>query len=360
MPLAIADQVPLAPHTTLELGGPAQHFARITDRSTLLEALAWAKARTLPVTILGGGSNVVVSDRGVSGLVLLMATQGITLVRQGDVVHATVEAGENWDGFVARSVHEDLAGLECLSGIPGKVGATPIQNVGAYGQEVASSIVGVEVLDRSSWQTTWLDAAACEFDYRASLFKRAPERFIVLAVRFALAPGGPPTLRYTELAHAMAASDEPATLAAVRDAVRTLRRAKSMLLEPHDDNRRSAGSFFLNPIVEPAEADALWARVQTLGLAASRRDVPCYPQPDGRQKLSAAWLIDHSGTHKGERSGHIGVSSRHALALVHHGGASSAELLAFATKLRERVRATFGIELVPEPVMLGFDTPPLG
>jgi UDP-N-acetylmuramate dehydrogenase len=360
MPLAITDQVPLAPHTTLELGGPAQHVARITDRAALLEALAWAKARSLPVTILGGGSNVLVSDRGVAGLVLLMATQGIALVRQRDVVHATVEAGENWDAFVARSVQENLAGLECLSGIPGKVGATPIQNVGAYGQDVASSIVAVEVLDRSTWQTTWLDAAACEFGYRTSRFKRAPEHFIVLAVRFALTPSGPATLRYAELAHAIAARGEPPTLAAVRDAVQTLRRAKSMLLEPHDENRRSAGSFFLNPIVEPAQAEALWARAQALGLVASRPELPCYPQPDGRQKLSAAWLIDHSGTHKGERSGQIGVSSRHALALVHHGGASSAELLAFAAKLRERVRTTFGIELVPEPVMLGFDVPPLG
>ena len=354
MPLIVADQVSLAPYTTLQMGGPAQHLAQITDRATLVEALDWAKARALPITILGGGSNVVISDRGIPGVVLVMQTRGIVLTKQRDAVHATVEAGEPWDGFVERCVQEDLAGLECLSGIPGAVGATPIQNVGAYGQEVASCIEAVEVVDRSTSQIAWLGAEACNLGYRASRFKREPARFIVLAVRFALAPGAAPTLRYAELARSVAAGGELATLASVRQHVRALRRTKSMLLEPEDENRRSVGSFFLNPIVAAAQAADITARAQSLGLIATDDDLPRYPQPDGRQKLSAAWLIERSGTQRGERAGGVGISSRHALALVHHGGARSAELLAFAARVRERVRNTFGIELEQEPVMLGF------
>jgi UDP-N-acetylmuramate dehydrogenase len=360
MALAVADQVPLAPYTTLELGGPAEHLARIADRATLLEALAWAKTRALPVTVLGGGSNVVVSDRGIRGLVLVLETRGVDLVRGPASVHATVEAGENWDAFVARCVQADLAGLECLSGIPGAVGATPIQNVGAYGQEVASCIVAVEVLERATSRIRWLTADDCDFDYRSSRFKREPERFIVLAVRFELQPGAAPTLHYAELARSLATSGEPVTLGSVREHVRALRRAKSMLLEPHDENRRSAGSFFLNPIVDAAQADAVVARARGLGLITEAAALPRYAQADGRQKLSAAWLIERSGTQRGERVGNIGVSSRHALALVHHGGANSSELLAFADQVRARVRTAFGIDLVQEPVLLGFDAAETG
>ena len=357
MSLAIADRVPLAPHTTLELGGPAEHLARIDTRAALLDALAWAKARNLPVTVLGSGSNVVVSDRGLPGLVLLMETRGVKFARDGELVHAEVEAGEDWDAFVARCVDEELAGIECLSGIPGRVGATPIQNVGAYGQEVAQRIQAVEVLDRLTLHGSWLDAAACDFGYRASRFKREPQRFVVLAVRFALEPRGAPTLRYPELTRALADHTEP-TLAAVRDAVRALRRSKSMLLEAGDENRRSAGSFFLNPLVEPAIAEAVSQRARALGVHVDHATPPRYLQADGRLKLSAAWLIEHSGTRKAERDGQVGVSSRHALALVNHGGARTRELIAFAKKLRDRVRTAFGVELVPEPVMLGFDALP--
>jgi UDP-N-acetylmuramate dehydrogenase len=356
MALVISDQLPLAAHTTLELGGPAQHFARIQNRATLLEALHWAQARALPVTLLGGGSNVVVSDRGVSGLVLQLRTRGVALAHDGEHMAVTAEAGEDWDDLVRLCVDENLAGIECLSGIPGRVGATPIQNVGAYGQEISGCLRAVEVLDRRTLQSSWVGNDACQFGYRSSCFKRAPERFVVLAVRFALLRGGAATLRYAELARALAAhGGGTPSLSEVRAGVLQLRRAKSMLIEAEDENRRSVGSFFLNPIVSVAQAEAIAARARTLGCLAAGEEMPRYAQADGTLKLSAAWLIERAGTVKGERHGAVGVSSRHTLALVHHGGGSSAELIALAGVVRERTRGCFGVELEAEPVMLGFE-----
>lgn len=357
--LVIQDQIALAPLTTLELGGAAQHFARIEDRGTLVEALRWAKNRKLPITVLGGGSNVVISDRGIAGLVLQLQTRGIRRTHEAGMAHLTAEAGENWDALVARSVKENLAGLECLSGIPGSVGATPIQNVGAYGQEIESSLHAVEVLDRATLQTSWLTAGACQLGYRSSRFKRDPERYIVLSVRFQLQPDGPATLRYAELTRALAAHHSTPSLPEVRAAVLVLRRAKSMLIESGDENRRSVGSFFTNPILSRERASEVLTRAREQGLIVRDEDMPSYPQPDGSLKLSAAWLIEHSGTHRGERSGGIGVSSRHTLALVHHGDGTTDQLLQLATTVRDRTRETFGVELIPEPTMLGFDRPPL-
>jgi UDP-N-acetylmuramate dehydrogenase len=355
IPAFVSEQVPLAQFTTLELGGPAQYFTQVDERVTLMAALQWARARGLPVTLLGGGSNVVVSDAGIAGLVLRMRTRGIQHALGAGETRVAVEAGEDWDAFVAGCVQQDLAGLECLSGIPGEVGATPIQNVGAYGQEVSTSIVRVEVLDRQTLQTSWFDTDACGFGYRSSRFKLEPARHVVLAVTFALRPGGAPTLAYPELTRALAADGGAPSLADVRRAVLALRSAKSMLLDPADENRRSAGSFFLNPIVSSQVADELARRAQRIGVLQQPAELPRYAQADGRVKLSAAWLIEHSGTRKGERVGAVGVSSRHALALVHHGGGSSAELLAFAREINRRVRTTFGIELQPEPQCLGFE-----
>jgi UDP-N-acetylmuramate dehydrogenase len=352
--LEIRDQVELAPCTTLELGGPARHFVRVEERESLLEAVGWAARHGVPLTVLGGGSNVVISDAGVDGLVVQLATRGIELRRAGDTVELIAEAGEDWDELVALSVDEQLAGLECLSGIPGKVGATPIQNVGAYGQEVSASLRAVEVLDRAHRSARWLAAGECDFGYRSSRFKREPDRFIVLAARFALVPGGAPTLHYAELSAALAAQGGAPSLRQVREAVRALRRGKSMLIEPGDDNRRSAGSFFLNPIVSAAEAAQVAEKALERGLIASTQELPRYPQPDGTLKLSAAWLIERAGTAKGERHGSVGVSSRHSLALVHHGGGSSRELLELARLLRRRVADRFGVRLTPEPVLLGF------
>ncbi|MET0388857.1 MAG: UDP-N-acetylmuramate dehydrogenase, partial [Polyangiales bacterium] len=280
--LDIAHDVPLAPYTTLALGGPAEHFARIDQRPQLLEAVAWARDHHVPITVLGGGSNVVVSDGGVAGLVLVLATRGVTCTPSGEV-HA--EAGEPWDGLVELTVTRGLAGLECMSGIPGSVGASPIQNIGAYGSELADCVTSVEVLSLDDLSTRWLTRADCEFGYRTSRWKRANQRDIVLAVKLALQPGGAPTLRYPELARSFGPSTPD--LAEVRRSVLALRRGKSMLLDPSDDNHRSVGSFFLNPVLPRPEADAVVARALAAGIIHDPSELPSYPQPDGSLKLSA-------------------------------------------------------------------------
>jgi UDP-N-acetylmuramate dehydrogenase len=324
------------------------------DEATVIEALRFAREQGLAVAILGGGSNLVVSDQGFDGLVIAMAQRGVELVLRGTTAELGALAGEPWDELVAMSVARDLAGLECLSGIPGLTGATPIQNVGAYGQEVAHTIRSVRVLDRASLRVHELEPGQCGFGYRSSALKRDPDRFVVLAVHFALRVGGAPTLAYAELQRALGGSGGPPTLTAVRQAVLGLRRSKSMLIEPGDENRRSAGSFFLNPVLEPAAAERVVQRALAAGIATSAEQIPRFAADGGRVKLAAAWLIERAGFAKGERRGAIGISSRHALALVHHGGGRSAELIAFARELRDRVQAVFGVELEPEPALLGF------
>jgi UDP-N-acetylmuramate dehydrogenase len=306
------------------------------------------------VAILGGGSNLVVSDAGWDGLVIAMAQRGIELSVHGATADLDVAAGEPWDELVATTVERDLAGLECLSGIPGLVGATPIQNVGAYGQEVAMTIRSVRVLDRATLEVHELEPADCGFGYRTSVFKRNPERCVALAVRFSLRLGGEPLLAYAELQRALGTSRAAPSLSQVRAAVLALRRDKSMLLDARDENRRSAGSFFLNPIVDGATAERVAQHALAQGWVARTEDVPRFAAEGGQVKLAAAWLIERTGARKGERRGAFGISSRHALALVHHGGGSSAQLIAFARELRDRVRAQLGVELVPEPAFLGF------
>lgn len=346
--LRIESQVPLAPQTTLELGGPAEYFALVDQRAALVEGLAWAAARGLPVTVLGGGSNVLVNDEGVRGLVLKLATRGVRYEDTGSEVLVSVEAGEPWDALVAQCVSRGLGGLECMSGIPGSAGAAPIQNIGAYGQEISQCVRAVEVLDRASLRSHWLQADQCGFDYRHSRFKAEPARELVLSLQLALAPHAAACLHYAELAQVFAAHGGKPSLAEARHAVLQLRRGKSMLLDTQDPNRRSAGSFFLNPIVSVEEA-------QRIARLVPGARMPRYPQADGRSKLSAAWLIEQAGTHKGERHGPVGVSTRHTLALVHHGGGTSRELLALATLVRERVQKAFGVTLALEPVCIGFD-----
>ncbi len=352
--LRIDARVALAPLTTFELGGPAEHFARIEERDTLFEALRWARAAGHEVTVLGGGSNLVVSDRGVSGLVLAMATRGVEVREQPGHVELCAQAGESWDELVARAVEQDLAGLECLSGIPGLVGATPIQNVGAYGQEVSDVIAAVEVLDRESLEIHTLDPSECGFGYRQSVFKEHPERYLLLSVSFALHAHGDATLRYPELRSALQPGKSRPSLREVRNTVLSLRRKKSMLWDAEDENHRSAGSFFTNPLVSAAQAEQVVERALAQGLVSDAREVPRYKQSDGSMKLAAAWLIERAGVRKAERAGHFGVSSRHALCLVHHGGGKSAELIDFARSVRARVQQTFGVTLTAEPVFLGF------
>jgi UDP-N-acetylmuramate dehydrogenase len=347
MTLPIAERVPLGPLTTLGVGGAARWFVEAADEAAVRAAHAWARERRVPLRVLGGGSNLVVADAGVDALVVRIALRGLSHRERDGAVELTAAAGEPWDGVVASSVERGWAGLECLSGIPGLVGATPIQNVGAYGQEVSDTVVAVRALDTTTGEIAALGAADCGFAYRDSMFKReAPGRFVVLAVTYRLLPGGAPTLTYADVARHLAGRSAP-TLADTRAAVLAIRRAKSMTLDQPDDvNRRSCGSFFLNPIVEAVQAEAVTAR-------AGDPTMPRWPQPDGRVKLSAAWLIEHAGFTRGEREGAVGLSTRHTLAIVAHDGARAADVLAFARRLKDGVEQRFGVRLSPEPVFWG-------
>jgi len=344
--LDIERDVSLAPLTSLELGGPAKYFVRAADEATLVDALRWAANEAVPSAILAGGSNLIVPDEGYEGLVIQMAIAELDF-RRGGIVSAG--AGVAWEKVVEGAVARGWAGVECLSGIPGSTGATPIQNVGAYGVEVAEVIARVRVLRRDTLVFDELAPEDCGFGYRDSLFKRDPDRFVVAAVEFALRPNGPGTVRYAELQKNLVPG---AKLAEIRRTVRALRRQKSMLIEPDDPNRRSAGSFFLNPIVTLADAERLVEQAIKEKLVSAVDEVPRYPTEGAQVKLAAGWLIEHAGVAKGTRRGAIGISSKHALALVHHGGGTTAELLAFADEIRARVLDRFGVTLEREPRLL--------
>jgi len=340
--LRIEHDVPLAPRTTLGVGGPARRFARVHDVAELRAALAEAAAAGERVLVLGGGSNLVVTDAGWDGLALQLADDRVTLAANGAV---TAAAGASWDALVARAVAAGLAGVECLSGIPGLVGATPMQNVGAYGQEVSDTIAEVHVLDRETGAVGVLPGAACGFGYRTSVF-RGSARWIVLEVRFRLVPGTlSAPIRYAELARALGIGEgEGAPLADVRHTVIALRRGKGMVVDPADPDSRSAGSFFTNPLLGP---DALVA-----ALARTGADLPRWPQPDGTTKVSAAWLIERAGFPKGTARGRVGISHKHALALVNLGDATASELLALADEIVAGVHARFGVTLEREPILV--------
>lgn len=344
--LEIQRNVPLAPLTTFELGGPASHFVRVVDAETLIVALRWACGEGLEVAVLGGGSNLLVPDDGYSGLVIQMAISDIVFGGEGSI---DVGAGVPWELVVDAAVTRGWAGLECLTGIPGSTGATPIQNVGAYGQEVAEVIERVLVVDRAALTFEELGPEACRFGYRDSMFKRDPDRYIVHAVRFALRPDGHGTIRYAELDKRL---PKGGSLSEIRNTVLDLRREKSMVIDPDDPNYRSAGSFFLNPVVSAVEANRIASLAVSAELVPDIDAVPRFPMPGGEVKLAAAWLIERSGIPKGTRRGSIGVSSNHALALVHHGGGTTTELLTFANEIRSRVEDKFGVTLEREPRLL--------
>lgn len=356
MPFTIVPFASLAPLTTFGLGGPARYFAEIDDASDVANALRWAKEQNLPAFILGGGSNLVVADEGFPGLVLHMRTRGQRWIQAGGELRVEAQAGEAWDDVVAEAVHRDAAGIECLSGIPGTVGAAPVQNIGAYGQDVAETIRNVRVLDRHTFEVRELAPRDCGFAYRTSRFKREPERFAILSVSLGLVAGGRPALRYTELAAALSDNANPG-LAQVRETVLTLRRKKSMVLDETDPNRCSAGSFFTNPVVAAELAAEVAHRAVAAGFTQEPADVPRYPLANGQVKLAAGWLIERAGLPKGFRMGPVGLSSRHALALVHHGGGNTADLLRLALHVRTVVFDRFGISLTPEPVFLGLTWP---
>ncbi len=348
--MIVREQVPLAPLTTLGVGGPARYFVEAENERDVREALQFAASSGLPLFVLGGGSNLVVADRGFGGLVLKVALRGVELLAEGDETILRAAAGEDWDELVARSVEADCAGIECLSGIPGTVGGTPVQNVGAYGQEVASTVREVEALDRQSLQVLTLRNEDCGFGYRSSRFNSADrDRYIILRVTFVLRKRGAPTLRYADLQKTFAHGAAHPTLVQVRDAVREIRRRKSMLLVPGDDDARSAGSFFKNPVISQREFEEIEARLHSRGL-----EMPSYPAAEGSRKLSAAWLVEHAGFAKGYARGAAAISRRHALAIVNRGDATAAEIVALKDEIQSRVMSEFGILLQPEPVFLGF------
>lgn len=348
-PVQILENIPLAPYTTLKVGGPARYFVEARGEAEVLDALSYANDRSLKVFVLGGGSNLVVSDVGWPGLALRISISGITTAEQDGRRLFTAGAGEDWDRLVAYSVERKCGGIECMSGIPGTVGGTPVQNVGAYGQEVGETITSVRVIDRSTGKVHEMSNAECGFAYRRSLFNSsAQDRYIVTQVSYALTPGAAPRIEYADLKRHFASGAAP-TISDVRNAVRSIRASKGMLIAADDDDTRSAGSFFKNPIISAAEYERIAALPPSQAQAPPR-----FTAPDGQVKVSAAWLVERSGFQKGYTEGRVGISRKHSLAIVNRGGATAAEVVRFKERVQEGVLKTFGIQLQPEPVFVGF------
>ncbi len=352
--MLMREQLPLAPLTTLGVGGPARYFAAAQSEAEVVEAVEFARSREVPLLVLGGGSNLVVADAGFAGLVLKIAIDEVSQrATDDDRVIFTAGAGCDWDALVERAVAANCAGLECLSGIPGTVGGTPIQNVGAYGQEVSQTIEQVRVLDLRSMRVATLSNRDCGFAYRASIFNTSERgRYIVLAVSFALRAGGKPALRYPDLQKFFATQSTEPTLREVRSAVREIRHRKAMLIVAGEEDARSAGSFFKNPILPQVFVDGLAARVALRGL-----QLPSFPAHEGFRKISAAWLVEHAGFAKGYTRGRAAISRKHALAIVNRGGATAAEIIALKDEIQGRVFSEFGVQLEPEAIFVGFLSP---
>jgi UDP-N-acetylmuramate dehydrogenase len=361
--MTIQENVLLAPLTTLQVGGAARYFAEVRREDEVREAVQFAKSRDLPLFVLGGGSNLVVADAGFPGLVLQIRIGGITAPRAVDAASSavlfSVGAGVNWDDFVAQTVAQNCAGVECLSGIPGSVGGTPVQNVGAYGQEVADTIESVRAFDLRMEQTVVLPKPACGFRYRSSIFNTTERgRYIILQVNYRLKRGGAPSLKYADLQKHFAgrlaeksAEKNTPSLAEVREAVREIRRSKGMLIVAGDDDCRSAGSFFKNPVLSKTQFEELAERAAAKGL-----QIPSYPALDAQHKVSAAWLVEHSGFAKGYTPGPAKISNKHALALINPGNANASDIVGLKDEIQRGVQEAWGILLEPEPVFVGFSS----
>jgi UDP-N-acetylmuramate dehydrogenase len=362
--MVIKENEPLAPFTTFGIGGPARWFVEAISEDQVVEAVAWAEERGLELFVLGGGSNLLVSDAGFNGLVLRVGLRGIAVDEAQSNLDKSghpslricrASAGEGWDGFVERTVVDNCAGIECLAGIPGTVGGTPVQNVGAYGQEVASAIERVRAFDLKEHTFVEFSAAECGFAYRRSRFNSTDRgRYIVTRVDYRLTSGGAPTLRYADLQKAILQScpdGAQPSLAEVAAAVRQVRQSKGMLLVEGDPDCRSAGSFFKNPVVAENQLRRIAKGSKT---EPPRFPAGAGPENAGRVKVPAAWLIEQSGFAKGYSVGAAGLSSRHTLALINRGGATAAEILALANRIAAAVEARFGIHLEMEPVLVGF------
>ena len=345
MPIQPQRDISLAQYTTFQLGGRSRYFFEATSDDEVAQAVAWSTDAKLELYILGGGSNLVVADSGVSGLVLKIATSGIS---EEDLGYRA-SAGVPWDDLVLYAVDRDLAGIECLSGIPGFVGATPIQNVGAYGQEIAQTLTRVTVLDRTTMNRLTLTRDQCRLSYRDSRFKSSePNRYVVLNVEFELFRVRPRPTRHRELKARLSAHGlENPTVQDVRRAVIELRQSKTLVIGATSDPQRSAGSFFVNPVVDAEVAQALLARE---GPA-----MPVFPEANGKAKLSAAWLIEHAGWKRGTRDGNVGLSIQHCLVLVAHERAEAQDIVRLAQRIRAAVFERFNVELRPEPSFWGFD-----
>ncbi|MYS24485.1 UDP-N-acetylmuramate dehydrogenase [Streptomyces sp. DvalAA-14] len=348
----VTENAPLAPLTTFRLGGPARRLVTARTDEDVVAAVRAAGGQGEPVLVVGGGSNLVVGDRGFAGTAVRVASRGIAV----DGARVEVAAGESWAAVVAAAVGAGLAGVECLAGIPGSAGATPIQNVGAYGQEVASTITEVVAYDREADEIVTLANADCGFSYRSSRFKEAAGRFVVLRVRFELenAGGLSGPVKYGETARALGVEPgDRVPLDKARETVLALRRSKGMVLDAADHDTWSAGSFFTNPVLTGAEYEAFLGRARArLGAGA---EPPAYPAGEDRTKTSAAWLIDKAGFGKGYGSGPARISTKHTLALTNRGRATTEDLLALAREVRDGVFAAFGVTLVNEPVMVGVE-----
>jgi UDP-N-acetylmuramate dehydrogenase len=344
-------EIALAPFTTLGVGGPAQWYVRADTADDIGLADEWCRERNLPMFVLGGGSNLVIADGGVRGLVVHMAVRGVTFDTDGAATRLVAGAGEPWDPVVAAAVERGLAGLECLSGIPGTVGGTPIQNVGAYGQEVAGTLESVSAYDRTDRVLRTLAARECLFSYRMSRFKREDlDRFVVCRVTFHLHAGRPTTTYPDIVRHLERAGVDAPSLADVRRAVLEVRRRKGMVLDAGDADTRSVGSFFMNPIVGPMDRDRVAAIAES--------EPPAYAMGEERVKLPAAWLIERAGFQKGEGDGPVAISGKHTLALVNRGGATARDVLRLAARIKRAVVERFGVWLRPEPVFIGFERDP--
>lgn len=349
MKARIEENVPLAPWTTFRIGGPARYFINAPSEEAVLEGIGFAKEKKLPLFVLGGGSNLLVADRGFPGVVLKVGLTGIEWEDDRDKTIVRAGAGEEWDRLVQLCIERNLAGIECLSGIPGSVGGTPVQNVGAYGQEVSEVLSAVRAYDRETGRITELLNDDCKFTYRTSVFNTvSKDRYIVLNVTYSLTKHGAPAVRYADVQKEFEGTAEEPTLREVRNAVRRIRARKAMLLAEGDPDCRSAGSFFKNPIISEDQFAALESILPN-------ERVPRYPASPGKVKTAAAWLIERAGFSKGYSRGPVGLSTKHTLALVNKGGAKAEDVLRLAKEIQERVNVKFGIKLIPEPVFLGFE-----
>jgi UDP-N-acetylmuramate dehydrogenase len=351
--MQVLENIPLAPLTTFRIGGPARFFVEAKTIADVEESVRFARTRDVPLFVLGGGSNLVVADAGWRGLVLKIGISGIErragAANDGSALF-DVGAGESWDRFVSHAVMAHCAGVECLSGIPGSVGGTPVQNVGAYGQEVSNTIESVEVFDLKDNQVRELCNEACGFSYRSSIFNTTERgRFIILRVTYALAPGGEPHLEYADLKRHFEGRETMPNLAETREAVRHIRARKGMLIVEGDPDCRSAGSFFKNPVLSEEQHEDLEKRA-----ADKKLTIPSYPALDKSRKVSAAWLVEHSGFARGYGFGHAGISRKHALAIVNRGGATATEIIALKDQIQQRVEEIWAVRLETEPVMVGF------